>query len=62
MDDNDFLQALAKGGIQVGDLAKFYYPGGKDIKSLDYDESLAETNEYLKQENVTIYEAAVSER
>ena len=59
MDDNDFLQALAKGGIQVGELAKIYYPGGKDIKTLNYDESIAETNECLKQENVIIYEAAV---
>lgn len=27
MDENDFLQSLAKGGIQVGELAKLYYPG-----------------------------------
>lgn len=43
----------------MGQLAKLYYPGGHDIKSLHYDESLSETNMYLKQENVTIYDTAV---
>ena len=26
--DNPFLEALAEGGFQVGELAKYYYPGG----------------------------------
>ncbi|MGL1936699.1 MAG: DUF2779 domain-containing protein [Fibrobacterales bacterium] len=51
--------ALAEGGFQVGELAKLYYPGGHDIITLDYEESLEETNELLKQENVIIYEAAI---
>ena len=34
--DNEFLDALAKGGFQVGALAKCYYPGGHDIESRDY--------------------------
>jgi hypothetical protein len=59
MNDDDFMQALCEGGYQVGELAKYYFPGGHDIKSLAYDESLAETNELLKQENVIIYEAAI---
>lgn len=59
LEDNDFLEALAKGGIQVGELAKLYYPGGTDIETLDKDESLRQTNELLKQDNAIIYEAAV---
>jgi hypothetical protein len=59
MNDDDFMQALCEGGYQVGELAKYYFPGGHDIKSLAYHESLAETNELLKQENVIIYEAAI---
>ena len=59
MNDDDFLQALCEGGYQVGELAKYYFPGGHDIKSLDYEESLAETNALLVQENVIIYEAAI---
>ncbi|MEA2096565.1 MAG: DUF2779 domain-containing protein [Candidatus Cloacimonadota bacterium] len=56
--DDSFLQALAEGGFQIGELAKCYFPGGHDIKSWN-EKSLAETNKLLQQENVTIYEAAV---
>ncbi|MGL1902532.1 MAG: hypothetical protein OCC49_10380 [Fibrobacterales bacterium] len=58
--DDTFLQALAEGGHQVGELAKLYYPGGHDITTLDYTEALNQTNELLKQENVIIYEAAIA--
>ena len=57
--ENEFLKALAEGGYQIGELAKMYYPGGYDIKTLDIDKSLEETCELLKKENVIIYEAAV---
>lgn len=57
---DDFLMALAQGGYQVGELAKCYYPApaGNDIDTLDYEKALRRTRELLKQENVTIYEAA----
>ena len=58
--EDSFLQALAEGGYQVGELAKHYFPGGHDIKTLDYDQAVSETNDLLKQENVTIYEAAIT--
>jgi len=58
--DDSFLLALADGGFQVGDLAKCYFPGGHDIKTLDYDEALSETNRLLQLDNVTIYEAAIA--
>ncbi|MFL2876525.1 MAG: hypothetical protein ACJZ86_01560 [Pontiellaceae bacterium] len=57
--EDTFLEALAEGGFQVGELAKAYYPGGHDIKSLDYETALAETNKLLELENVTIFEAAI---
>jgi hypothetical protein len=46
--DNDFLQALADGGYQVGELAKFLYDADPvassiTVDSLDYAEALAET-------------------
>lgn len=56
--NDPFLQALANGGFQVGELAKYYFPGGHDVKELDYQTSLDKTNTLLKEENVTIYEAA----
>jgi hypothetical protein len=35
--DNDFLAALAEGGVQVGKLARYHYPGGVKIEELDCD-------------------------
>ena len=58
--EDDFLQALADGGQQVGDLAKVYYNIDKDcdIKELDYESSLAKTADLFKRDNVNIAEAA----
>ena len=58
-DGNEFMQALAKGGLQVGELAKLYYPGGIEIDGFSEDIQLKQTNAALKQENVIIYEAAI---
>jgi hypothetical protein len=58
-DEDSFLQSLAEGGFQVGELAKCYFPGGHDIKTLDYDEALRQTRELLKKDRVVIYEAAI---
>lgn len=57
--EDSFLLSLAEGGFQVGELAKQYFPGGNDIKTLDYDEALTQTNELLKKDQVIIYEAAI---
>lgn len=57
--DDPFLKALAKGGFQVGALAQCYYPDGIEVKHKDYEKSLAETNELLKQKNVIVFEAAI---
>jgi hypothetical protein len=56
--DDTFLEALAKGGFQVGELAKCYFPNGHNIDELDYNTALSKTNELLKKENAVIYEAA----
>lgn len=50
---------MADGGFQVGELAKCYFPGGHDIKTLNYDEALSQTNDLLKKDQVIIYEAAI---
>jgi len=60
-DDDDFLKTLAEGGLQVGELAKQYHPDGIEIDySHDKEDSLKRTLELLEQDNVTIFEAAVS--
>lgn len=58
--DNDFLQALAKGGYQVGELAKIYYhiQPEADIKELDYNTPLQKTKALFQQDHVNIAEAA----
>lgn len=56
--DDPFLKALASGGFQVGELAKIQHPGGHMIETLDYDQSIKQTNDLLKHDNVIIYEAA----
>lgn len=59
MIDNPFLEALAEGGFQIGELAKLYHPGGIEITAVDKDEAVRQTMELLKQEDATIYEAAI---
>ena len=57
--DDSFLQALAEGGFQVGELAKIYYGiDDNDVKSLDYNASLEKTKDLFKNKNVNIAEAA----
>ncbi|MFZ4462501.1 MAG: DUF2779 domain-containing protein [Bacteroidales bacterium] len=56
--DDPFLEALAEGGYQVEELARLYYSGGVLIEERDYEKSLAITNELLKKDKVTIYQAA----
>jgi hypothetical protein len=56
--DDPFLIALARGGFQVGALAQCYFPSGVTVTSLEHENALSETATLLKQENVTIFEAA----
>ena len=57
--DDPFMEALAEGGYQIGELAKHYFPGGHDITTLNHKEAEQQTNELLKQDKVVIYEPAI---
>ena len=57
--DDPFLIALAKGGYQVGELAKQYFPNGHDITTLDYEDAETQTLKLLEQSEVIIYEPAI---
>ena len=57
--DDTFLESLAEGGFQVGELAKMYHPGGIEIAYGSYDGMVNETNELLSQDQVIIYEATI---
>ena len=58
--DDSFLQALAAGGYQVGELAKLYYPEGFDVTTLDPTEAVEQTRDLLESSNATLFEAAIS--
>ncbi|MBQ4006604.1 MAG: hypothetical protein II609_07580, partial [Muribaculaceae bacterium] len=47
--DDEFLQSLAEGGFQVGELAKIYcgVPTENDIKEKNYAGSLARTQKLM---------------
>ena len=57
--DDDFLEALAEGGIQVGALARCYFPDRISLAEMDTETALAKTAELLKRDCVTIFEAAI---
>ncbi|MFY9327695.1 MAG: hypothetical protein WAO76_06700, partial [Georgfuchsia sp.] len=58
--DDNFLAALAEGGYQVGELACLMYPEGIRVDDLNHQIALQKTAELLKQDNVTIFEAALA--
>lgn len=58
--EDTFLQSLADGGFQVGELAKRHYPGGIEITAKGNADALAATAELLKRDNVTLFEPAIA--
>ena len=58
--EDDFLQALADGGKQAGELARLYYGADGDycVNTLDDDVALEKTNRLMKNDTVNIAEAA----
>ena len=57
--DDEFLASLAEGGIQVGALARCYFPEGILVAELDRKMALEQTAELLKRDRVTVFEAAI---
>lgn len=53
---DDLLKSLAEGGHQVGALAKLMHPGGIEITADTIDEQVLETERFLEQENITLFE------
>jgi len=58
--EDSFLAAMAEGGYQVGELACLMHPGGVRIDELNHQKALDRTAELLKQDKVTIFEAALA--
>lgn len=57
--EDTFIEALAEGGFQVGELAKLYFPEGVEVDSLDSELASKTTKTLLDNDNVTIFEAAI---
>ena len=58
--EDSFLQALADGGFQVGELAKCLYPDGIEVTAKANADALAETAELMKRQSVTLFEPAIA--
>lgn len=57
--DDSFLAALAEGGYQVGALARVMYSDGVLVDDVGLEDALRRTSQLLRQENITIFEAAI---
>jgi hypothetical protein len=56
---NEFLKSLAEGGHQVGALAKLMFENGKEVKAKNHQGQIDETNGYLAQARIAIFEGAI---
>ena len=56
--EDSFLQALADGGFQVGELARCYHPEGVKVDATDTERAILLTKDLMRNENVTIFEGA----
>lgn len=57
-DTNEYMEMLAKGGYVVGLMATLQYPNGVEITG-NTKEAINKTNDYLKQYNCVLFEAAI---
>ncbi len=58
--EDSFLQMLAEGGFQVGELAKCQFPEGVEVEATDHQTSLAQTALLLQQDRAVVFEAAIA--
>jgi len=56
--EDSFLEALAEGGFQVGELARCYHPEGTKVDEEDIDAAIKRTEELMKKKNIIIFEGA----
>jgi hypothetical protein len=59
LDDDPYMASLADGGFMVGKLAQLQYPEGMLVSTLDPWAAVEETERLLKNERITIFEAAI---
>lgn len=57
-DDDEYMQLLAEGGYMIGAIASLLFEDAVLVDEPDHDKAVALTNEYFKQENIILLEAA----
>jgi hypothetical protein len=58
--EDSFLQMLAEGGYQVGQLAKCQFPEGVEVEATDHQSALAQTALLLQKDRAVVFEAAIA--
>jgi hypothetical protein len=58
--EDSFLQMLAEGGYQVGELAKCQFPDGVEVEATDHQSALEQTALLLQQDRAVVFEAAIA--
>jgi hypothetical protein len=58
--EDSFLQMLAEGGYQVGQLAKCQFPEGVEVEATDHQSALAQTKRLLQKDRAVVFEAAIA--
>lgn len=58
--EDSFLQMLAEGGFQVGELAKCQFPEGVEVNEIEHQAALDQTALLLQQNQVVVFEAAIA--
>ena len=57
--ENEFLEALAEGGFQVGKMAMLLYPDGVEISSKSNQDALDQTSEFIQShDQIVLFEPA----
>jgi hypothetical protein len=59
LNDSAFLQSLAEGGFQVGELAKLMFPGGEQVALSGHAAQLDKTRDLLISDKAIVFEGAL---
>jgi hypothetical protein len=57
-DGDEYMELLAEGGYMIGAIASLLFEGAVLVDEPDHDKAVALTQEYFKQENIILLEAA----
>ncbi|MBK9782213.1 MAG: hypothetical protein IPP55_19620 [Anaerolineales bacterium] len=57
-DEDEYIELLAEGGYMIGAIASLLFEDAVLVDEPDHDKAVAMTQEYCKQENIVLLEAA----